>query len=208
MIHNRKEIIKDSQIYLDDARVMIKEEKDLIPYYTHLVAMASYNKESGNIIHLSSNSFIDREEREHLAWKIRDVITAFRKAKKEKVEVTLDYLKKQKFWWGGHDDFIYKALIDKIKNNTDIMKFHLAKDWRECEYFITQWIIPNYFDNIHDSMHNRYREEFVKFAKEMDTRLSVLKEMSLKMWEFITLSFGRCVTTYTSITLCMRSMWK
>lgn len=166
MIHNRKEIIKDSQIYLDDARVMIKEEKDLIPYYTHLVAMASYNKESGNIIHLSSNSFIDREEREHLAWKIRDVITAFRKAKKEKVEVTLDYLKKQKFWWGGHDDFIYKALIDKIKNNTDIMKFHLTKDWRECEYFITQWIIPNYFDDIHDSMHNRYREEFVKFAKE------------------------------------------
>ena len=83
MIHNPQEIIEKSKIYLSDARVMIKEEKDLIPYYTHLIASASYNKEKGNVIHLSRDSFINFEEREHLSWKIQDIISTFRKAKKE-----------------------------------------------------------------------------------------------------------------------------
>ena len=149
---------------MGDARVMINEEKDLIPYYTHLVASACYNKESGNTIHLSRDSFINSEEREFLSWKIRDIISMFRKAKKEKIEVTLNYVKSQKYYWGNGEDFIWSALIDKIKNNMDLIKVHLPKDYRECSYFISEWLIPNYFYDIHDSMHNRYREEFIKFA--------------------------------------------
>ena len=191
MIHNPQEFVEKSKIYLGDARVMIKEEKDLIPYYTHLISSACYNKESGNTIHLSRNSFIDSEEREHIAWRVRDVIGVFRKAKKEKVDVTLDYMKKQKFWWNDSDVIIWKALVDKVKNNSDLrkqlvgyilccvvtinnllinnmdlIKVHLPKDYRECSYFISEWLIPNYFYDIHDSMHNRFREEFVKFAHE------------------------------------------
>ena len=166
MIHNPQEFVEKSEIYLGDARVMIKEEKDLIPYYTHLVASACYNKESGNTIHLSRDSFINSEEREFLSWKIRDIISMFRKAKKEKIEVTLDYVKSQKYYWGNGEDFIWSALIDKIKNNMDLIKVHLPKDYRECSYFISEWLIPNYFYDIHDSMHNRYREEFIKFAHE------------------------------------------
>lgn len=166
MIHSPQEIIEKSKIYLGDARVMIKEEKDLIPYYTHLVASACYNKEGGNVIHLSRDSFINSEEREFLAWKIRDVISAFRKAKKENVEVTLDYLKSKKYYLGDTEDFIWLALIDKIKHNTDLIKVHLPKNYRECSYFISEWLIPNYFNDIHDSIHNRHREEFIKFAQE------------------------------------------
>ena len=166
MIHNPQEFVEKSEIYLGDARVMIKEEKDLIPYYTHLVASACYNKENGNIIRLSRDSFINSEEREFLSWKIRDIISMFRKAKKEKIEVTLDYVKSQKYYWGNGEDFIWSALIDKIKNNMDLIKVHLPKDYRECSYFISEWLIPNYFYDIHDSMHNRYREEFIKFAHE------------------------------------------
>ena len=166
MIHNPQEFVEKSEIYLGDARVMIKEEKDLIPYYTHLVASACYNKENGNTIHLSRDSFINSEEREFLSWKIRDIISMFRKAKKEKIEVTLDYVKSQKYYWCNGEDFIWSALIDKIKNNMDLIKVHLPKDYRECSYFISEWLIPNYFYDIHDSMHNRYREEFIKFAHE------------------------------------------
>ena len=166
MIHNPQEFVEKSKIYLGDARVMIKEEKDLIPYYTHLISSACYNKESGNTIHLSRDSFINSEEREFLSWKIRDIISMFRKAKKEKIEVTLDYVKSQKYYWGNGEDFIWSALIDKIKNNMDLIKVHLPKDYRECSYFISEWLIPNYFYDIHDSMHNRYREEFIKFAHE------------------------------------------
>ena len=166
MIHNPQEFVEKSKIYLGDARLMIKEEKDLIPYYTHLISSACYNKESGNTIHLSRDSFINSEEREFLSWKIRDIISMFRKAKKEKIEVTLDYVKSQKYYWGNGEDFIWSALIDKIKNNMDLIKVHLPKDYRECSYFISEWLIPNYFYDIHDSMHNRYREEFIKFAHE------------------------------------------
>ena len=163
MIHNPQEIIEKSKIYLGDAKVEIKNEKDLIPYYTHLVASASYNKENGNIIHLSKDSFINIEEREHLSWKIRDLIYAFKTAKKE---VTLDYLKSKKYYLGDTEDFIWSALIDKIKNNTDLIKVHLPKDRCECNHFIIEWLIPYYFNNIHDSIHNRRREEFIKFAHE------------------------------------------
>lgn len=166
MIHNPQEFVEKSEIYLGDARVMIKEEKDLIPYYTHLVASACYTKENGNTIHLSRDSFINSEEREFLSWKIRDIISMFRKAKKEKIEVTLDYVKSQKYYWGNGEDFVWSALIDKIKNNMDLIKVHLPKGYRECSYFISEWLIPNYFYDIHDSMHNRYREEFIKFAHE------------------------------------------
>ena len=165
MIHNPQEFVEKSEIYLGDARVMIKEEKDLIPYYTHIVASACYNKERGNVIHLSNDSFINSEEKEFIAWRIRDVISVFRKAKREKVDVTLDYMKKQKCYWNS-DDYLLIPIINIIKNNTDIIKVHLSKDWRESERFIIQWLIPNYFNDIHDSMHNRHREEFVKFAKE------------------------------------------
>lgn len=166
MIHNPQEFVEKSEIYLGDARVMIKEEKDLIPYYTHLVASACYAKENGNTIHLSRDSFINSEEREFLSWKIRDIISMFRKAKKEKIEVTLDYVKSQKYYWGNGEDFVWSALIDKIKNNMNLIKVHLPKDYRECSYFISEWLIPNYFYDIHDSTHNLYREEFIKFAHE------------------------------------------
>lgn len=165
MIHNPQEIIRKSEIYLGDARVMIKEERDLIPYYTYLISSACYNKENGNVIHLSRDSFINSEEREHIAWRVHDVIGVFRKAKKEKVDATLDYIKKQKFW-RNDSDVIWKALIDKVKNNMDLIKVHLPKDYRECNYFISKWLIPNYFSDVHDRMHNRFREEFVKFAQE------------------------------------------
>lgn len=164
MIHNPQEIIEKSKIYLGDSRVMIKEERDLIPYYTHLISSACYNKEKGNVIYLSEESFIDSEEKDCLAWKIRDVILGFRKAKKEKTEFTLDYLKKQRFWWNDSNVTVWKALIDRVKNNTDIIKNHLPKDYRD-NHFITEWLIPNYFNDIHDSMHNRYRIEFVEFLK-------------------------------------------
>lgn len=166
MIHNPQEFVEKSEIYLGDARVMVKEEKDLIPYYTHLVASACYTKENGNTIHLSRDSFINSEEREFLSWKIRDIISMFRKAKKEKIEVTLDYVKSQKYYWGNGEDLVWSALIDKIKNNMDLIKVHLPKDYRECSYFISEWLIPNYFYDIHDSTHNLYREEFIKFAHE------------------------------------------
>lgn len=196
MIHNPQEIIEKSKIYLGDARVMIKEEKDLIPYYTHLIASACYNKESGNVIHLSRDSFINSEEREFLARRIRDIISVFRKAKKENVEVTLDYLKKQRFWFNDSNIAIWYALIDEIKSNKDLIKVHLPKDYRECNYFISEWLVPNYFIDIHDSMHNRFREEFVKFAQENGYRTFEGDEINEGIYHPIIWKMCRAIEEY------------
>lgn len=166
MIHNPQEIVEKSTIYLGNARVFIKEPKDLIPYYTNLISMACYNKEDGDVIHLSQNSFIDREEREFISWKIRDVIYSFRKAKKAKVEFNYEYFAKNNYMLDKRDLVVYKAIIDKVNNNTDIAKVHLPKNYMNLVHFVDVWLYPNYFYDIHDSIHNRFREEFVKYASE------------------------------------------
>ena len=166
MIHNPQEMIEKSKIYIGYAKLNIRKEKDLIPYYTHLVSSAYYNKEEGNIIHLSRDSFINSEEKEFLAWKVRDCIKYARKAKKEKVPFNYDYVKSQKYFSHWGQDFIWKEIIERINKNNEVIKYHLSSDYRESDYFIQEWIIPNYFRDIHDSMHDRMRREFVEYAYE------------------------------------------
>ena len=95
MIRTPEEIVERSDIYLGDAKVEIKTPKDLIPYYTHIVASACYNKDEGNTINLSKESFIDSEEKDFMAWRIMDAIKLARKAKKEKKSFDLNYLKSE-----------------------------------------------------------------------------------------------------------------
>lgn len=173
MLGDPKEVVKRTSLYLGDAKVEIKSETDLIPYYTHLVASGCYNKDSGDSVHLSMYSFIDDEEKDHISWKIFDVITAARKAKKEKTELCLEFLKQQKFYWKGDPSYLWYSIIDIVKKNPDIIKNHIPRDYRDGRRFIKEWLIPNYFSNIHDPMHNRYREEFIKFCG--DNGYSIIK---------------------------------
>lgn len=168
-MHNSpSEIVEKATIYLGDAKVDIKNEKDLIPYYTHLIASMCCIKDEGQTINLSSHSFIDGEEEEFMTWRIRDVIAAARKAKKEKKPFTFEYFKNWKYYdpFGSTPQFVWEELIKIVNDNPDIIKMHLPSDYRDCEYFMHRWVIPEYFYKVHDPMHTRYREEFIKFAKE------------------------------------------
>lgn len=166
MIHDPKSMVEKSAVYLCGAKIDIKDETDLIPYYTYLEAMSCYSKDEGNVIHLSKRSFIDSEEAERLSWKVIQAIKAFRKAKKEKKEFNIEYLKKSKFFWGEDYDLVWLEIVDRIKKDNDITKWHLSSDYREASRFVETWLIPNYFWGIHDPMHNRFREEFVEYARK------------------------------------------
>ncbi len=168
MIHEDPEdFAKNSKIYLGDGKLDIKNANDLIPYCTHLTASACYTKDSGNTIHLSNQSFIVSEEREFLSWKVIEAIKGARKAKKVKKPFDFNYIKSQEcFFLSSDPECIWRAIIEIINKNPKLMKIHIPSDYREARYFFERWVIPEYFSNIHDPMHIRYREEFVKFCGE------------------------------------------
>lgn len=165
-MHNEPEkIVGIASVYLGDAKVQTNTAQDLIPYYTHLIASMAASKDS-QIINLSKESFIDSEEKSYLSWRIRDVIKVARKAKKEKKNFDFEYFKSNYNDTIFTSPILWKKIISVINENSDLIKEHISNDWDRAENYITEWLIPRYFYNVHDSMHNRMREDFIKFGEE------------------------------------------
>ena len=165
MHHNPEEIISKADVFLGNAQVKLNTPEDLIPYYTNLVASAGCSKDHQNI-NLSAESFLDSEEKEFLAHKIYSAIKWARKAKKNKVNFDFDFVKSQKDYYSEINSSIWKAIIDVISKNQDIIKIHLSSDYREAIIDIVHNMIPKYFRTIHDYSHTRRREDFVRYASE------------------------------------------
>ena len=68
------EKLQNSNIYIGDNIIplRINNQHDLAPYYPYLVAVGSWSDGHAEI-HLSTESFIDTDERESLTWKLEDV---------------------------------------------------------------------------------------------------------------------------------------
>lgn len=168
MHYTPETIIEKATIFLGDAEIRKDKPEDLIPYYTHIIASAGCGPDKQNIF-LSKQSWINLEEAEHIAIIIYDMIKAARKAKKEKVKFDFNYYKKQKSYYEYSDKSsiaLYKAAADIISKDTDIIKEHLSADYNEALQYIETYMIPRKFYSLHDSMHNRMREDFVRYAAE------------------------------------------
>lgn len=164
-MHNSpKEILKKAVVYMGDAKVAINSERDLIPYYTHLTSSIGCSKDS-QTIQLTKESFIDIEEKEFLSHKIIDAIMWVRKAKKNKEKFDFNFCKKQKNYYPDNEA-LWKAIINRINEKPEVTKLHIDKDYRKACNFFEDYVIPHYFYGIHDAMHTRYREQFVKFCSE------------------------------------------
>ena len=164
MHYSPEEIVKIADICMGNARVRIENTKDLIPYYTNLIASAGCSKDSQRV-RLSEESYIDDEEKTHISIMVYDAIKLARKAKKEKKTFNLKYCETQKKFWPSETDVWWK-IIEIINGNSNIIKIHLPHDFREVHTFIHNYVIPTYFSNVHDAMHTREREEFIKFCSE------------------------------------------
>ena len=166
-MHNEpSKIIKIAKVYLGDAKVDTTSEKELIPYYTHLIASMACTPDMQSI-NLSKESFIDSEEKDFLSWKIELAIKSVRKAKKEKTAFNYDFLMKQKeMTYETGETFLWRKIIDVINKYPDVIKEHIPASSYEARNYISNWLIPKYFNDVHDSMHNRMREDFVAFAAE------------------------------------------
>ena len=164
-MHNKpEEVLTKAKVYLGDAKIELKKPEDLIPYYTHLVASAACNG-SSQTINLTRKSYINIEEAEHIGNLVYDAIYWYRKAKREKVPFNYAFAQRQKNFWCSEKP-VMESIIAIINKNPNITKFHLDSDYRKALEFITEYIIPHYFSKVHDAMHTRQREDFVKYASE------------------------------------------
>ena len=142
MFEGADRLINDFKIYAYGNEVIpLKFEKpaDLIAYYPYLVVMQYGSSHGGGVIHLSKESFIDSEEKEQLQWKMDCIKTMYRKCKRNHIPFDRKAAEKEISW---HDEpRPYETeIIDRVEHDGNKATI----------------------DGIHDSMHDRMRDEWYK----------------------------------------------
>lgn len=136
-----EELQNNVQIYIGNNPEPLKIEKmsDLIPYYPYLICVAGYdNKERKATIHLTSESFVDYEERERLELYLKELLRIYNRCKRKKIEFNVDEAVKE-VCFGDYS----KEQITELANR---VKEHGKKAT---------------IDGIHLKMHEYYRQRLV-----------------------------------------------
>lgn len=134
-----KEELKKLKLYVrgkDGRDHLVKSDtiKDIAKYYPYLEAIACSSDDGFTVI-LSSDSFIDQEEKEYLDWKIIDVLKWWRKCKRNKKPFNVDECVEKLSWMN----------TDQLR----IIAERVAKDGEKAE-----------FDDLHDPMHEHCRKRW------------------------------------------------
>ena len=162
-MHNKPEdVIKKATVFLSGAKITFEKPEDLIPYYTHTIASMSCSKEK-QFINLSKESYLDTREKDRLSNFIYNSIIWAQKAHREKKSFNLDFIKDQKNYkiYSSEDDYILSSIVNKIKKYPELIKFPI-----KCDSIIKEYILPHYFDDIHDKITTSLKEDFIKYAEE------------------------------------------
>lgn len=135
-----EELQNNVKIYIGENKTPLNIEKmsDLIPYYPHSIGMAFYNKEKESVIYLSSESYVDIEERELLDFYFKCLLRIYNRCKRKKIEFNVDKAIKEICWNGWNEDSIRKI--------AERVELHGKKAT---------------VDGIHLKMHEIYRQELV-----------------------------------------------
>lgn len=140
MIFGAENIISKYKVY-DQRHILpfeIKESKDLIPYYPYLVASMASNKETGGVIYLSQESYINSEEKDHIQWQLNSVLRYWRRCKKKKEKFdTLEAL---------------SCIVWPADDLPQDFQLELVKRVEELGDKAT-------IDDLHDKIHDMYRKE-------------------------------------------------
>lgn len=118
-IHNYtlEELQDNVKIYVGNSKEPLHIEKmsDLIPYYPHIIWSAYYNNvERKSVMHITSESYVDREEREHLEFYLKQLIKIYNRCKKNKVEFNVDEAVKEVCWMDWNKEAITE-LANRVK---------------------------------------------------------------------------------------------
>lgn len=109
-----KEKIDIAEVYYK--KVEYSSIKDLIPLYPYLVVFGFCdNTDSHNsVVWLSCESFVDREERECLEWRLKELLKIYNRCKRKKIEFDVEEALK-KIVWNGYNEELYRELANRVK---------------------------------------------------------------------------------------------
>lgn len=140
-------------------RVKSDTIKDIAKYYPYLEAVMHGNKEGMTVI-LSSDSFIDEEERELLQYRVDYALKYWRKCKRNKVPFSEEECLRQ--YWGTNDE-AEKEIVRRIAKDGDKVTLdgihsplseHFRREWFEelvkvgyTELEAYNWCFKGIFDD-------------------------------------------------------------
>lgn len=119
-----------------DHRVKSDTIQDIAKYYPYLEFCSFGDSDGNRVIVLSSDSFIDKEERQHKQWYIDDVFKYKRKCKRNKQPFTADGFFGEYTWRTKSETLI--EIVNRVIDKGDKAEFddiHLPM-W---EYFRKRW---------------------------------------------------------------------
>lgn len=91
--YTEEQLKNNVKIYVGDSStpLHIESYKDLIPYYPYIIGSAYFNNEEKSaVIHLSSESFVDMNERERLELYLKLALKEYNKCKRTKTEFVVE----------------------------------------------------------------------------------------------------------------------
>lgn len=139
-IYGAQNILDKYKVYAANNEIIplkMESEKDLVAYYTYGTPFMSGGKDGG-VIMLSSESYIDTEEREDLQWNLKELQKYYKKCKRNKISFDKEEaLKKITLFWPPEDYQI--ELVDRVAekgNKATIEGLHTQwHDSRRKEWF-------------------------------------------------------------------------
>lgn len=118
-IHNytEDELKNKVDIYVGNSTepLHIESYKDLIPYYPYLVSSGVFSKDKF-VVHLTSESFVDEEERESLEFRLKELIKIYNRCKRKKTEFNVEDTVKEVCFGDWNRDVICE-LAKRVKEN-------------------------------------------------------------------------------------------
>lgn len=139
--------ISEIKINSKDGRehlLRVKTIKDAVKYYPYLITLGCFSKEKHSFV-LSSSSFIDREEKEHLQYDIDAVFRYWRKCKRKKIKFDEDACF-DKVSWGFRNEETLREIIHRVAENGNKAEFN------------------DIHKPIWENMRKRWYEEMVKYG--------------------------------------------
>lgn len=142
-IHNYtlEELQNNIDIYVGNnlEPLHIERMEDLIPYYPYIVSCAYHNNAKRKAaIHLTSESWVDIEERNCLEWKLKHLLKIYNRCKRKKIEFDVEEALKE-IVWNGWNEEPCREIANRVKEKGKKATV----------------------DGVHLKMHEYYRQELV-----------------------------------------------
>jgi len=139
-------ILNNYKVYIGDniLPLRMESEKDLVPYYPFLESFMVLNKKDGGIIRLQTDSFINIEEREWIAWRLNELKKYYRRCKRKHIPYSQDKALK------------LICLFEPQEYERELVK--------RVEKFGEKTTIDDLHDNLHEHMRKELYELMLKYG--------------------------------------------